>query len=132
MGSSALEDSAALSAPRPFARHTHLVESNESRPPPIRSNAFQPFKDEASIWPLPSFVRKRLAPMFAQLTQSEEGGRRGVHAGNRFADCSMRAKLTAGGRTDAMHDLGGVEDSLSLGLELHHTQGLEKKVLSCP
>ena len=70
--------------------------------------------------------------MFAQLTQSEEGGRRGVHAGNRFADCSMRAKLTAGGRTDAMHDLGGVEDSLSLGLELHHTQGLEKKVLSCP
>ena len=50
-----------------------------------------------------------------------------MHAGNRFADCSMRAKLTAGGRTDAMHDLGGVEDSLSLGLELHHTQGLEKK-----
>ena len=39
----------------------------------------------------------------------------------------MRAKLTAGGRTDAMHDLGGVEDSLSQGLELHHTQGLEKK-----
>ena len=55
-----------------------------------------------------------------------------MHAENRFADCSMRAKLTAGGRTDAMHDLGGVEDSLSLGLELHHTKDLEKSlILAC-
>ena len=88
------------------------VRSSRPQSNPILSNAFQPFKDEASIWPLPSFVRNRLAPLFAHAV-----GKGTVRAcgRNRFADCSMSAKLTE-------FRAGGQMDGCMMWVELAHSR----------